>query len=60
MNFYETFNRDRWNANPYLVPFSLKIKLPPLRKARRIIERNKLGRIVKTRAPHIKTHHFSG
>jgi site-specific DNA recombinase len=43
---FKRINRDCWDAIRYGIPFELKIKLPPPRKARVITERNKLGVIV--------------
>ncbi|OGD01765.1 hypothetical protein A3H89_01530 [Candidatus Amesbacteria bacterium RIFCSPLOWO2_02_FULL_48_11] len=38
------------------IPFTFKLYLPPLRKARIIIERNNWGQIRKARVPYVKTH----
>ena len=46
------------DPNTVFVPFSFRLHLPPLRKARLIIERNRLGQVIKARAPYVKTHHL--
>jgi site-specific DNA recombinase len=57
VNFW-SIHRDWQDTNQQFVPFSFKLRLPPLRKARMIIERNRLGMIEQSRAPYIKTHSF--
>jgi hypothetical protein len=52
---YEFECRDSQDATLQFVPFSFVVKLPPLRKARLIIERNRVGQILQARAPYVKT-----
>lgn len=56
---YESISRDSQDATLQFVPFSLVVKLPPLRKARLTIERNKLGQVVEARASFVRKRHFS-
>ncbi len=42
---YEPINWDRWDTIPYFLPFQYLVKLLPSGKGRRIVERDKLGRI---------------
>ena len=51
---YATINRNSQDVNPQSMPFTLRIKLPPLRKYRHILERNKLGRITRARSPQVR------
>ncbi len=53
---YESQDWNLQDGNTVFVPFSFRLHLPPLRKARLIIERNRLGQVIKARAPYVKTH----
>ena len=55
---YELISRDSQDATLQFVPFSFVVKLPPLRKARLIIERNEMGQILQARAPYVRTRQF--
>lgn len=46
---YEFIYRNRQDSIRYGIPFELKIKIPPPRKARIIAERNSLGKIVRSK-----------
>ncbi len=48
-NYEQSFiNRYGLNTTPLILPFELNIPLPPPHKTRRILERDKLGRIIYT------------
>ena len=55
---YGPISRDWEDQKLQFSPFSFKLHLPPMRKARIIIERNKWGQIEKARSPFVKTHHL--
>ena len=52
----EFVSRNLRDPNTVFALFKFKLHLPPLRKARLIIERNRLGQVVRARVPYVKTH----
>lgn len=52
---YEPEGWDSWNGNKQFeavyIPFELKFRLPKLRKWRKIVERDEIGRIVHSVTP---------